>query len=85
MLVGEPTLQTLHDFEAEPRFKPGHSGVHSLVKSHAGSEFQLFVVLLIAIQPPGRHEERYQDLPKLAEELPRLVEERLDSFHEAAS
>ena len=41
-------VQALHDLEAKPRFKPSDSLVHSLVISCAGSEFQLFAVLLIA-------------------------------------
>ena len=41
-------LQALFDLEADKHFQPGDAVIHALVVPHAGREFRLFVVLLIA-------------------------------------
>lgn len=43
----EQALQGFHNPEVDKRFQPGDTVIHALFISHAGSEFELLIVVLI--------------------------------------
>ena len=51
---------------------------HVIPKDERTEGENLLEVIGLVIEPPGRHEQRRKDLPKLGEELPKLVEDRFD-------